>query len=117
MSYTGSESPGSIKNQVGRSLNEIRDCVSREDVVALANHVRYLVAISSPLVEDKKRESLRVGQVENAGELFERCMRVLEELLPILAAKGMYAWVAGDVGDAGDLALGAEEDTGEGAEP
>jgi hypothetical protein len=123
--FTGGESPGSIRNQIGRSLNEIRECVSREDPLALANHVRFMVALAAPHLREKEpavREKLKLprmapGKMDDAEAvaLYEACMGVLEELLPILAEAGLYAFVTADEGDASDLALSADAEAVAGA--
>jgi hypothetical protein len=114
------ESPGSVRNQVGRSLNAIRDCVTAEDPYAIANHVRLLVALASPyLAGSRERESFTIGRPPPGEDeevwLMERCMSVLEALLPVLADHGLYAYVSDDLGDARSLALGAAEAAADGA--
>lgn len=104
------ESPGNIRNQIGRSLNLIRENVEQEDPWGLANHVRLLVALSSPHLTDEERKGLRiVREPRDEGELFESCMGVLERLLPILARKGLYAFLTSDPSDASDMALTDED--------
>lgn len=121
------ESPGSIRNQVGRSLNEMRECVAREDVLGLANHTRFLIALASPHLRnlgEEDRKALRVPSraellargVEVDEALWEACMGILERLLPILAQAGMYAYVEGEVGNADDLALTGDESQGTAAQ-
>lgn len=103
------ESPGSIRNQVGRSLNLIRECVQLEDVDSLANHLRYLIALCSPLLEGEKLEEFRVKDSENESAMYEGCMVVLEKLLPILANKGYYAKVVDSYNDGSSIALTDDE--------
>lgn len=110
-----SESPGNIRNQVGRSLNEIREAVTAEDVLSIANHVRLLVALSSPHLKDlsddiKAKLRFPSSGVDTEALVFERAMSVLETLLPILAERGLYAFLPGDIGDGSGIALTGESE-------
>lgn len=110
------ESPGSIRNQVGRSLNIIRDWIDRENVDMVQNHVRYLVSLVSPILEGDERKSLMAyfKETEDEREVYEDCMNALDMLLPILAERGYYARVQKKYTKGGELALVDEgEDAGE----
>lgn len=116
------ESPGSAKNQIGRALLRIADAVTSEDAPACANQVRLLVALSSPFIQaainegklegeacaacgrPKALEAFRIparDEISGDDDLMEKCLSILERLLPLLP----YAWVAPEVSDASDLAL------------
>lgn len=122
--FGAGESPGSIRNQVGRSLNSIRDAVSQEDVLSVANHVAFLVAISSPKLTTEEEKELRLPEMPAGKDrdgsqqrrLFNDCMCVLAKLLRILSDKGLYAYKDSETGDARGLALKDEDDAPSGAE-
>ena len=110
MSQFGFESPGSVKNQVGRSLIVIRNAVEREDTLAVANHTRLLVALSSPYILEADRPKLELpADTGDDDKLFEACMRIVETLLGILAANGIYAYSPPQTTSAADLAVRDEE--------
>lgn len=111
--YGAGESPGSIRNQIGRSLNAIRDRVEEKDVAGVADHLALLVAISSPKLQPEEREKFQIPSVEGgrdrhgerAHKLFKDCMRILAELLAVLSDRGLYSYKESELGDASGLAL------------
>lgn len=100
------ESPGNIRHQLGRSLNMIRVNIEQEDVLGLANHVRFTVTLCSPYLDEDQKSRLRLDAFEDEDVVFERCMKILDDLLTWMAAKGLYAWQEEPIGDASGLALG-----------
>jgi hypothetical protein len=105
--FPGVESGGSVRYQIGQSLNAIRAAVDAEDPLSLANHCRLLVALASPYLEDQ--EIHRISNSEDEGEIWESCMTLIEQVLPILSSKGLYAYVSADFKDGKSLALTDEE--------
>lgn len=105
--YGASESPGSIRNQIGRSLNAIRENIEQEEPLAVANHLRDLISNTSPKTDEKDRKKWKehLRDARDAADLFDRCMEVKEELLIVLARQGLYAWNEAPPGNAGKLAL------------
>lgn len=97
----GSESPGSIRNQIGRSLNAIRECVEAEDDYGAANHFRLLVAFTSPHTTEEQRKKMIV--VRDADDDPERTFNAvfagIEVLMPILASQGLFTWTRGEPGE------------------
>lgn len=123
--FSASESPGNIKNQVGRSLNAIREQIEQEDVMGLANQTRLLLAIASPKLPKEARGKLKMPTMPDGRDrdgtgmqkVFEACLQLVEDILCLLAEQNIYAWTDSEAGDAGELALrsSADEDR-EGAE-
>lgn len=112
-------SPGSIRNQVGYSLNSVREAVDAGDVLAVGNHLAFLKALCAPKMTLDQRASIQVPPLPEgrdrdgsaARRYFMDCMRMLEALLVILSEGGLYSWNEPAPGDASGLRL-PEEDSG-----
>lgn len=111
------ESPGSIRNQVGRSLNSVREAIDQGDVLKVADHLALLVAISAPKLSPEQMRAFAVPEISDKRDrdgtqqarLFRACMKILAELLCALSSKGLYAYNESEYGDGSSLALGGEE--------
>lgn len=114
MSFTG-ESPGSIKNQIGRGLIAMQECVERKDLTGFIYHTRFLITRARPLVGEAERKRLVLPEIDppksraEAWALFEKMNIIVEDLLTILAGRGIYAWTAPEEGDASAFALKGEK--------
>lgn len=107
------ESSGSIRTQIGQSLNAMRDHVNAGDALGVADHLAFMIAIASPKLSPEEMQKLELpamqeGKDRNGSkqrELFSACMKTLAELLCILSEKGLYAYRDVPIGDATDLAI------------
>lgn len=121
--YGAGESPGSIRNQVGRSINSIRDALERDDALGVANHVALLVAIASPKLKPEELEKLQVPAMpagrdrdgSHAHALVHECLKILAQVLTHLSDRGIYAYKDAETGDARGLAL-RDDDEPQGSE-
>lgn len=114
MSTYGTAPLGHIRFQVGLSISAIRENIEQQDTNGVVNHLRFLIAIAAPKLPEADRARLKVPALPNprddrtgAGEaqVFEECMVILEKVLALLSAAGLYAWIEPDAGDARGLAL------------
>lgn len=85
----------------------MRGCIDREDIPRLANHYRFLAALSAPLVDGDYRLPT-FSPMTNEDEVFEVIMAKLEGLLTALSAQGIYARLAPSYEDASQLAIGPD---------
>lgn len=114
--------PGSAKNQIGRALLRISDCVTNEDAPGAANQTRWLVVLAAPFLLDLKpeeRAQLKIpseDEVTSEADLLEKCFAIVEFLLPILAESNVYAYMAPDVESADEIALTGADAAEGGAE-
>lgn len=123
------ESPGSISNQIGRSINAIRDCVENDDVLGVGDHLRMLIALVAPKLDEPERAQLvmpvldlrdeRRGRltgrargrrgarrVERMHRFYVECMDLFARVLVFVSAKNLYAYTSAPQGDGGsELAL------------
>ena len=108
----GTESPGSIRNQLGRGLNAIRDNVEQVDVPGVMNHTRLMKATLAPFFsEEKIREYKEIPpESEDTEEQFEFEMQRIEFMLRLAADNKQYAFLPDQVGDGSLLSLGDGDD-------
>lgn len=117
-----SESVGSIRNQIGRSLNIIQMNIEQEDLAGVSNQVRLLKAKLSVYFSPGKSHCASCGVKKTGSDRdeydgitpateddrnarFEACMIQLEYLLQIATRHKIYARPSRKVGNAAHLAL------------
>lgn len=118
--YLYGENGGTIRFQIGASLDRIQAAVDVGDAYGLADHLTLLVAKCSPILTGLSNDeraalivpSLRPGRDRTGAEaqrLFQDCMRILAALLCHMAERKHYAYVEPAPGDGRALALKGEE--------
>lgn len=109
---------GHIRYQVGLSISSIRDNIEQQDTAGVINHLRFLIAIAAPKLDEVDRRKLLIPRLPPDREdrdgsaearVFEECMTTLEALLCALSQAGLYAWIDPPAGDASGLALNGDE--------
>ena len=101
----GAESPGNIRNQLGRSLNMIRLNIEQEDIEGLANHTRFLVTLCHPYLDQEQDYTFKGTPGNDPAKVFDRSMEIIQQVLNNMSQRGVYAWIEGEIGDAAELAL------------
>lgn len=121
------ESPGSVRNQIGRTLLRIDENIEQEDVLGIENHIRALKAKLSVYFKSGTHHCVACGSKKAGGEReafeaikardgadpairFEQAMLRLEFLLRIATRQKIYARPMRAVGDANHLAIGREDE-------
>lgn len=108
------ERPDSIRWQIGRSFEKIRECIDQEQPGRLLNHVELLVALVEPKLvglTEEKRKGLQLAEVDlkrdfdgkEARKAFRSALDVIRALTPILSENGLYSWTAPRPGDGSGL--------------
>lgn len=117
MTFTPS---GGIRWQVGRTLDDMRLCILRGDVLTLADLTRFLLTVASPHIPQKERTELIMPECDigwdfdgdTSGRVMEDCLTLTERILGCLKKRGIYTLA--DTPDGGtlgapDLSPGAYE--------
>ncbi len=106
------QSPGTIRNQVGKCLNNIHLNVEQADGIGTLNFTRLLKALAYPILEREPKRHERVRELLAAASEatdfvsgFEACFNAIEEILSVLSKYNLYAFQEISVGDASELAV------------
>lgn len=92
---TYQESPGNIRNQVGKCLLDIGMNIEQQDPVGVENFVRYLEALSKPiLLKDQNGATEKLNEIRSRPDAssFENQMELVELILVCLSEKNLYAF-------------------------
>lgn len=108
MNYT--PHAGQIGYQLGACINDIRDCVRRQDLAGVKNHVRLMYMVCHPKLSKDERAAYHTLPVDDDDEddwsiIFEWQMQRGQFLLDAMAERNIYAWTESPIQDAGELAL------------
>jgi hypothetical protein len=96
----GEPNPGNLRWQIGLILMRIADEVRTENLGGVRNHLRLLIALARPWLraekntDGKPRAFTLPPDMEDDDEEYEACMMLLEQVIEILADKGIVAKAA-----------------------